>query len=414
MSDINSSESVLAHRSSLLSLVQGLGIKIQLDTAPVKSAKDNSISIVIKPRPTGRVSPRRTAPRPLSPRPLSPRPGGFRLSSPRAMSPRPRSPRYNLRSISPRLPSPRRALSPKNTLRSLRPTSPRLSSSRLLSPRPMSPRPLSPRAASPKSVRNAKLNTTRVSSPRPKSPTPTLGNGVSKGSLRPSRYSLESKPNEASKIQFVDRKKPKNPISTQSSQSKFSSKPSVSTTKSHSKLPPKRDTADTSVASPPNTKEVEASKAMVSPRIEFDGSRSAQSQTASTQGSEAGKKTKPSTAAPKESQTTVLNSLVTKVEATNDPGDAGKSKAEVITRKHLYQTFRGLKLARSLPPADQMQLQAKRVVLMKPPGKYRRKTAIFDLDETLVHCLDRTESATPDAVLPIRFPNGDIVHVSPT
>ena len=110
----------------------------------------------------------------------------------------------------------------------------------------------------------------------------------------------------------------------------------------------------------------------------------------------------------------MLNSLVTKVESTNDPADTGKSKTEIITRKHLYQTFRGLKMARGLPLADPLQLQAKRVVVMKPSGKYRPKTALFDLDETLVHCLDRTETAAPDVVLPIRFPNGNIVHVTST
>jgi hypothetical protein len=114
----------------------------------------------------------------------------------------------------------------------------------------------------------------------------------------------------------------------------------------------------------------------------------------------------------KETKNKVLQSLVTKVGDTAEPGDQGKSKAEIIYRKHLYQTFRGLKMARSLPLADPIQIQAKRVVLMKPPGKYRRKTVIFDLDETLVHCLDRTEPAVPDVVLPIRFPNGEIVHVS--
>ena len=157
---------------------------------------------------------------------------------------------------------------------------------------------------------------------------------------------------------------------------------------------------------------------MVSPRIEFDSSRS-QSPPQKSLASvvvEPAKKAKPILRASKsrEAQNATLNSLVTKVEATSDPSDAGRSKTEIITRKHLYQTFRGLKLARSLPLADPLQLQAKRVVLMKPPGKYRRKTAIFDLDETLVHCLDRSETAVPDVVLPIRFPNGDIVHVMTT
>jgi hypothetical protein len=141
---------------------------------------------------------------------------------------------------------------------------------------------------------------------------------------------------------------------------------------------------------------------MVSPRIEFDGSRSQSPQPALATAGKSILKGKKDAA---------LNAMVTKIDATNDPTDSSKSKSEMIIRKHLYQTFRGLKMARSLPLADPAQLQAKRVVLMKPPGKYRRKTAIFDLDETLVHCLDRTETALPDVVLPIRFPNGDIVHV---
>jgi len=37
------------------------------------------------------------------------------------------------------------------------------------------------------------------------------------------------------------------------------------------------------------------------------------------------------------------------------------------------------------------------------------KTIIFDLDETLVHCVDDPETDNPDVVLQVEFPNGEIV-----
>ena len=158
---------------------------------------------------------------------------------------------------------------------------------------------------------------------------------------------------------------------------------------------------------PQGQRELEASKNMVSPRIDLEVTRPKTARSEAT----APKRLTVSRGAGKESKAKVLQSLVTKVGDTGEPGDQGRTKAEVIYRKHLYQTFRGLQMARSLPVADPVQIQAKRTVLLKPPGKYRPKTAIFDLDETLVHCLDRTEPAVPDVVLPIRFPNGEIVHV---
>ena len=413
MDDSNASVGVPRPLSSLISLVRGLGIKVPLEPAPTRHSKENSISIVVKPRPTTQASPKR-----VNPRPLSPRPGSPRLLSPRAGSPRTRSPQHIMRNVSPRLSSPRRVISPKNSLRSLRPTSPRS-----LYPRPSSPRLLSPRPASPRVIRKLRPNTDRPLSPRPQSPTSqrvvSQRNGSSKITVT-QRASLLAKTEAPPKRQLFGKPKPKVQSTTMSPQPKLNTKAGLSSTlgnKSQTTLNAKPDNSDSPPvpAVPQNSKEMEATKAMVSPRIEFDSSRS-QSPSGSPPSLDITKKIKPvlRTPKPKESQNTVLNSLVTKVEATSDPSDAGKSKAEIITRKHLYQTFRGLKMARGLPPADPLQLQAKRVVLMKPPGKYRRKTAIFDLDETLVHCLDRSETAVPDVVLPIRFPNGDIVHVTST
>jgi CTD small phosphatase-like protein 2 len=47
---------------------------------------------------------------------------------------------------------------------------------------------------------------------------------------------------------------------------------------------------------------------------------------------------------------------------------------------------------------------------MLPPPKNNgiKKTAIFDLDETLVHCVDDPETQKSDVLLEIKFPNGEI------
>ena len=36
-----------------------------------------------------------------------------------------------------------------------------------------------------------------------------------------------------------------------------------------------------------------------------------------------------------------------------------------------------------------------------------KKVVVFDLDETLVHCVDDPEAQKTDVVLKIKFPNGD-------
>lgn len=377
------------YRSSLVALVQGLGIKVPLEPFPIASSQENNPSIPNQPRPTTQLSHRTTVSRPLSPRPGSPR----RLS-PRAMSPRARSPRFSIRNPSPRLSSPRRTV-------------------RMVNSRPLSPRRSSPRPASP--YRYIRPNTDRPKAPM----SPRLSPQRTASPSSAPRFNSKIIPAAAPKRHLFAKnmtKPPAPPLSSQSKPTKKVAFQGITAYKSETTLTPRVITgpSDPQPLSPQSSIETEASQAMVSPRIDLDVSTSpSPSPKAGSAASEAAPKGKflQRSSKGKAGQSSVLNALVTKVEATSDPSDAGKSKAEIITRKHLYQTFRGLKMARSLPLADPLQLQAKRVMLMKPPGKYRPKTAIFDLDETLVHCLDRSETATPDVVLPIRFPNGNIVHV---
>ena len=117
-----------------------------------------------------------------------------------------------------------------------------------------------------------------------------------------------------------------------------------------------------------------------------------------------------------EEKKSVLGNLVTRVKATNEikkqinlNPEQIKARSEMFYREHLFQTFQALKFVKNLPSVDMIQLRQKRVTLPKKSGFEGKKTIIFDLDETLVHCLDDI-NAEPDAILPVSFPSGEIVN----
>lgn len=85
-----------------------------------------------------------------------------------------------------------------------------------------------------------------------------------------------------------------------------------------------------------------------------------------------------------------------------------KARSENYYREHLFQTFQALKFVRNLPNLDMAQLRMKRINLPKRPGYEGKKTIVFDLDETLVHCVDSL-SAEPHVKLQIQFPTGELV-----
>ena len=55
-------------------------------------------------------------------------------------------------------------------------------------------------------------------------------------------------------------------------------------------------------------------------------------------------------------------------------------------------------------------LQEKLVDLPPPLQPWITKTLVFDLDETLVHCVDDIEAQNPDVVLSVTFPTGETVN----
>ena len=60
---------------------------------------------------------------------------------------------------------------------------------------------------------------------------------------------------------------------------------------------------------------------------------------------------------------------------------------------------------RTLPPVDPFQLRQNQLNL--PKLSTGKKLAVFDLDETLVHCCNVAEDAH-DFIVPIVFPNGEV------
>lgn len=117
-----------------------------------------------------------------------------------------------------------------------------------------------------------------------------------------------------------------------------------------------------------------------------------------------------------EEKKTEIGQMVTRVKSSHETmkkkdltAEEIKSRSEMFYREHLFQTFQALKFVKNLPSVDMAQLRQKRVTLQKRPGFEGKKTIIFDLDETLVHCVDDANSPS-DVLLKIVFPSGETVN----
>jgi len=80
-----------------------------------------------------------------------------------------------------------------------------------------------------------------------------------------------------------------------------------------------------------------------------------------------------------------------------------------IYKEHFIQTFQALTFCKYLRPVDPRVLNQKKVFLPKRATHKDKKTIIFDLDETLIHCNESAEIES-DVVLPIRFPTGELIE----
>lgn len=85
-----------------------------------------------------------------------------------------------------------------------------------------------------------------------------------------------------------------------------------------------------------------------------------------------------------------------------------KAKHQEIHKAHLLQTFHGLKIIEEIPKLDLNDISDKIITLPHIPGLQDKKTVIFDLDETLVHCVEGNKG---DAEVVVRFPTGESLTV---
>lgn len=75
-------------------------------------------------------------------------------------------------------------------------------------------------------------------------------------------------------------------------------------------------------------------------------------------------------------------------------------------KQHFFQTMTALEnIARNFSPAPSLQTLTERVgrVYLPEPLPHQTKVAIFDMDETLIHCVDDLERDNPDVIVEIDF-----------
>jgi Dullard-like phosphatase family protein len=96
-----------------------------------------------------------------------------------------------------------------------------------------------------------------------------------------------------------------------------------------------------------------------------------------------------------------LSSVVTRVKKDSLKGEAAH-------KEHLTQTFNALRFVRSLKPLDPYETERKKVDLPKRRGYENKKTVVFDLDETLVHCCDDPSKA--HTTITVTFPTGESIN----
>lgn len=80
-----------------------------------------------------------------------------------------------------------------------------------------------------------------------------------------------------------------------------------------------------------------------------------------------------------------------------------------IYKEHLQQSFQSMKFCRYMKQTDPKVLAKKKVYLTKKEVYRNKKTLIFDLDETLIHCNDSPIKRS-DVKLPIKFPHGETIE----
>lgn len=92
------------------------------------------------------------------------------------------------------------------------------------------------------------------------------------------------------------------------------------------------------------------------------------------------------------------------------PGLKAPNTTQRTLRIHMQETFQSLEKITSMVPPDFSYLLSKQIHLPKRDAHLDRKTIIFDLDETLVHCLGESACAT-DGIVQVKLSEGRTIPV---
>lgn len=93
------------------------------------------------------------------------------------------------------------------------------------------------------------------------------------------------------------------------------------------------------------------------------------------------------------------------------PADGSGGGEVDLHRQHFEHTLQALHFIRNyLTVVREDQIQDKLVYMPEPwVPETQKKLLIFDMDETLIHCVDDIETQNPDVILEIDFPGEETV-----
>jgi len=80
-----------------------------------------------------------------------------------------------------------------------------------------------------------------------------------------------------------------------------------------------------------------------------------------------------------------------------------------IYREHFIQSYQALSFCKMLKAPDHAAIAQKKVNIPRREINKDKKTLVFDMDETLIHCNESADMPA-DVILPIVFPNGEVVE----
>eukprot|EP00347_Sterkiella_histriomuscorum_P014439 403360857 len=96
-----------------------------------------------------------------------------------------------------------------------------------------------------------------------------------------------------------------------------------------------------------------------------------------------------------------------KAENQNNRHSEIQEQNQDIHQLHFLQTIAALKNIGNITMPDISEIQRYMIDLPAFDDPKKRKTLIFDMDETLIHCVDDIENENPDVIIPIHFDDED-------